>query len=280
MKLFSIRNKFKKMNFDIQLEYIDDKLKVRLWNDIYLNYFKNCEFRDISNFDIGAEFNVIYNLIWSDFLIQKSNQLPNTTNDFFKIIEKQFFKFEWYEIFDFIEFLFDTSKGRIAYISSEFTQMINISLEKEMSAYRIINGKIVEITSEIEIQEIERTINSDETSNSIKQHLKRSLELLSDRKNPDYRNSIKESISAVEALCIEITGEPKITLGQALKQIEKQTDLHKSLQSAFSNLYGFTSNSEGIRHALMDEPTLKQEDAIFILVSCSSFVNYLKQKVK
>lgn len=280
MKLFSTRNKFKKMNVDIQLEYIDDKLKVRLWNDIYLNYFKNCEFRNITNFDIGPNFNEIFNLIWSDFLIQKSNQLPYTTNDFVKVIETQYFKFEWYEIFDFIEFLIDSSKSTIPHLNYEFCKMINISLEKEMSAYRIINGKIVEITSEIEIHEIERTINNEENSNLIKQHLKRSLELLSDRKSPDYRNSIKESISAVEALCIEITGESKITLGQALKQIEKQTDLHKSLQSAFSNLYGFTSNSEGIRHALMDEPTLKQEDAIFMLVSCSSFVNYLKQKVK
>jgi hypothetical protein len=43
-------------------------------------------------------------------------------------------------------------------------------------------------------------------------------------------------------------------------------------------MYGYTSDAEGIRHALMDEPTLESEDAKFMLVSCSAFVNYLRSK--
>jgi len=45
-------------------------------------------------------------------------------------------------------------------------------------------------------------------------------------------------------------------------------------------LYGYTSDSGGIRHALSDEdvtPTF--EDAKFMLVSCSAFINYLKAKM-
>ena len=34
----------------------------------------------------------------------------------------------------------------------------------------------------------------------------------------------------------------------------------------------------GIRHALLQEPTLDSDDARFMLVSCSAFVNYLKTK--
>lgn len=171
-------------------------------------------------------------------------------------------------------------KQRLVVFNERVTSLLNYSLEKEFSAYRILNNNIVEITSDVEINEIETAINSAENSNSTKQHLSRALELLSDRKTPDYRNSIKESISSVEALCMEITGNPKATLGQALKLIEKSTELHKSLQSAFGSLYGWTSDADGIRHAMMDESTLKQEDAIFMLVSCSAFVNYLKLKVK
>ena len=51
-------------------------------------------------------------------------------------------------------------------------------------------------------------------------HLQQSIALLAQKPNPDYRNSIKESISAVEALCIAVTGDPKATLGQALKTLE------------------------------------------------------------
>jgi hypothetical protein len=43
-------------------------------------------------------------------------------------------------------------------------------------------------------------------------------------------------------------------------------------------MYGYTSDAQGIRHALMDEPNLSFEDAKFMLVSCSAFVNYLIAK--
>jgi hypothetical protein len=44
-------------------------------------------------------------------------------------------------------------------------------------------------------------------------------------------------------------------------------------------MYGYTNDTEGIRHALLEEPTLDADDARFMLVSCSAFVNYLKSKV-
>jgi hypothetical protein len=44
-------------------------------------------------------------------------------------------------------------------------------------------------------------------------------------------------------------------------------------------MYGYTSDAEGIRHALLEEPTLEQADAIFMLVTCSAFVNYLRAKL-
>ena len=109
-------------------------------------------------------------------------------------------------------------------------------------------------------------------------HLRRALELFSDRNNPDYRNSIKEFISAIESFCIIFTGNSKATLEQALKEIEKNHELHPALKNSFSSLYGYTSDSNGIRHSLLDESTLSQEDAKFILVACSAFVNYLSLK--
>jgi len=54
--------------------------------------------------------------------------------------------------------------------------------------------------------------------------------------------------------------------------------LHSDLKHAFQKLYGYTNDSEGIRHALMEEQTLDVEDAKFMLVSCSAFVNYLVVK--
>ena len=108
--------------------------------------------------------------------------------------------------------------------------------------------------------------------------MKTALELLANRKSPDYRNSIKESISAVEAVCRLITIDQNATLGQAIGKVKKKVQLHPALERAFDKLYGYTSSADGIRHALLEETDLDFEDAKFMLVSCSAFVNYLVSK--
>ncbi len=47
---------------------------------------------------------------------------------------------------------------------------------------------------------------------------------------------------------------------------------------AFQKLYNFTNDAAGIRHAMKDASTVDQEDAMFMLVSCSAFINYLVVK--
>lgn len=111
--------------------------------------------------------------------------------------------------------------------------------------------------------------------------MKTALEELADRKNPNYRNSIKESISSVESFCKIIIKDDNATLGKALTEIEKTHKLHGALKAAFSAIYGYTSDSGGIRHALL-ESDVKPEfgEAKFMLVSCSAFISYLKTKMK
>ena len=92
-----------------------------------------------------------------------------------------------------------------------------------------------------------------------------------------YRNSIKESISAVESACNITTGS-KATLGQALKALDDKTKVHPALRNAFSSLYGYTSDADGIRHGLLEEANLDFADAKFMLVVCSAFTNYLRSK--
>lgn len=121
---------------------------------------------------------------------------------------------------------------------------------------------ISEITSEAEIKGIERGLEDAEAPTKV--HLETALRMLSDREAPDYRNSVKESISAVEAACRHITKLPGATLGDALKKVD---NLHPAFSRAFSALYGYTSDASGIRHALTDEPTVTYADAKFMLVA-------------
>ena len=74
-----------------------------------------------------------------------------------------------------------------------------------------------------------------------------------------------------------IVGDEKATLGDALKKLEDNgVQIHGALKEGFKKLYGYTSDQGGIRHAEgMFESNVTFEEAKFMLVSCSAFINYL-----
>lgn len=264
----------------LQVESIDSVLENRLWNNILKDFFDK-----INSYSSYGESDQarICKIIWEEFYEHRTDDIPSYNSGgvyvtgVINYIKKWFFNSEWYEKYDFIEFLaFLDSKV----IRVEYSEKCNITLKRELAGYRIVDNKVVQITSEEEIVEIENAITTSDEYKPVVTHLKTSLDALSNRENPDYRNSIKESISAVEALCVIMTGDKNATLGKALSLLEKRFKIHGALKSAFSALYGYTSDSGGIRHSLLeDDITVTMEDAKFMLVSCSAFVNYLKSKI-
>ena len=154
--------------------------------------------------------------------------------------------------------------------------IFNKVFEEEMFAYRFIDGLLTPVTDDEEIKAIEDALTN--PHGGIVHHLKQSLSLLGKKPVPDYRNSIKESISAVEVACREITGEN--TLGKALSKLNSKHKLNSQFKDGLEKFYAFTNNEgSGIRHALMDsDADIGYAEAKYMLVSCSAFVNYLKDK--
>jgi hypothetical protein len=212
-------------------------------------------------------------LIWHNFFKKPIDTLSTVGDDALNEIRTFFFvNSQWNEKYDFIEFC-----AACAQDTKKFHDCINAVLKEEFAGYRFIDGTFVQITDEKEIHEIENALS---VNDDVTKHLQTALKHLSDKQAPDYRNSIKESISAVESLCKKIVNKPSATLGEALNIIEKTGTIqfHGAEKSAFSNLYGWTSVDGGIRHGMMDSSPLDQEDAKFMLISCSAFINYLKVK--
>ena len=273
MTLFSHRKGLKKVRTAVQVDSIDDELRNRLWNVLDYYYWKDAR---APNDGIMSDIASLFIRLWHYYFKKPTDTLSWRWSRDSKTVRDYYFNCKWYEVYDFIEFTANeySDKGT----NKKFMKTCDEVLEEESSAYRFVGGKITEITSEEEISEIEEALETPLTP--VRTHLDDALKLLSDRKLRDYRNSIKESISAVEAICRLITKDKKATLGQALKEVETKVGLHGALKNAFSSLYGYTSNAEGIRHALMKEPELSFEDAKFMLVSCSAFINYLISKVE
>lgn len=268
----------------IQIESIDNKLENRLWNNIQTEYFNRIGIDNHYSVHKDSDIGIFIIAIWVDFFENRIDEIPKIIDGSFSVakfiiyVKQWYFGCQWYEKYDFLEFL---SKFDIQNFELGFEKACNSNLKKEMSAYRLVDGCIVQITSEEEILEIEDALSSSTKWEPVNIHLKTSISYFSNRENPDYRNSVKESISAVESLCKIIVGNDNATLAPSLKIIEEKHRIHGALKSAFTSLYGYTSDTGGIRHSLlMDDIEVTMEDAKFMLVTCSAFINYLKVKIE
>ncbi|MBT4661305.1 MAG: hypothetical protein HOC18_05335 [Candidatus Marinimicrobia bacterium] len=276
---FSERSGIKQIKTIMQIESVDDSLRIGLWNLLNIHVWEYIVADTVSGkFFLGDNkyHKIICRLLWQNYFNKPLDNLSNQWDEVFCYLHTYYFRCEWYEIYDFIEFI--ANNFNRPNFKNYFLEECNALLKKECSAYRFVDCIIASITDEHEIGEIELAKNSSQTP--VRNHINRSLELLSDRKSPDYRNSIKESISAVESLVKIILKEENGTLGQLLKKLEDTIGLHPALKSAFTKLYGYTSDEEGIRHSMTDKENVDFNDAKFMLVICSSFVNFIEGKTK
>ncbi len=258
----------------IQIESIDEPLRNGLWSLVKLqcwDYMRD----DFLGYSSNREINVLCQRLWFSHFKLPLDELPNYWPQTVKFLRQQFFGCQWYDVYEFVEFVAQNyERGGF---KDRFTKACNSLFERELSGYRFVAGKITRMTDQQEVAEVDQAIAL--SPDPVRNHLHRALELLSDRNAPDYRNSIKESISAVESLVAATVGSDKGTLGQLIKKLENEIGLHPALKAAFSNLYGYTSDEGGIRHALTDEEKVDFSDAKFMLVVCSAFVNFVVAKL-
>jgi len=273
---FSQRKGIVPIQKKFQIDNADEDLRNGLWNcmwTIILSKVTGSTF--LSRDDLPGNFARNY---WENYRKLTIDTLPRHWQNITGEIRHIFLQQGWNEMYDIIEFIvanFDLGNKE----NDEFRKCFNFVSEKEFSSYRLVGNNITEITSTEEIKEIEEALQS--PVDAVKVHLESSIGKLSDKINPDYRNSIKESISAVEVICKKITGDSDTTMGKALEEIETKgiIELHTDMKDAFKKLYHYTSDADGIRHSLMEGKTGADfDDAKFMLVSCSAIVNYLISK--
>ena len=255
----------------LQTEGIDGELRNRLWNAVELHFWSQ---RQVSQYKykslslIPEHYARIFRELWHNFYKLPLDTLPYEVYKAIQEVRHFYFESPWHKVYDFLEFLVSLN------FSTDFAETCNIVLKEENSGFRFVSGLVTPITSPEEIESIEFALESTTPYDGVREHLKTALLHITNKESPDYRNSIKESISSIEALSRVLTGNDKATLGDALKTLESDKSLHPALKKAFSALYGYTSDSGGIRHAMLEENKLTLTDAKFFLVACSAFINY------
>ena len=179
-------------------------------------------------------------------------------------------------VLNYLEFI---ARNRLeGQFRDQFIKAVNSELEEEKSAYRFVGNLLAPITNLTEINEIQRSLEQVDRFGSVSKHIEDAVKMYARKPNPDYRNTIKEAISAVEFAARIISDKPTATLGEAIKIVDEKFTLHPAFTQGVLKFYGYTSGEGGIRHSLTEASNIDEVDARFALVLCSTIANFLISK--
>lgn len=271
MASFSERHGYKEVRSVVQRESLDDATRLELWNLLaVLPEQFGTLYRD------STEHSVL-EAMWLWYFNKARDEMPYDSA-VWKMLKEAVLTREWNEVFDLLEqFMKQWERlqtSRSEALKRAFLKALNARFESELVGYRFIGLEITPVDSNAESEAIVAAMTDSESIAGARHALDRAVELLADRQTPDYPNSIKESISAVEAVVKKVTGEG--TLGTGLRKLEVAgLGIHPALREAWSKMYGWTSDDDGIRHAGINAASADQALAKYALVTCSAFVSYL-----
>ena len=236
---FSDKRGIKRLSNIIQVDSLNDRTR----NKIYSATMELVNKTDDKRKFVEYIYEDIFSLTKND--IPLNGQEFDIFSDYYKNVEDEILfnlrNCEYNNVFDFIIGIIRGIK--INKLKNWYIKEIEKIFKEENVNYKIVGDNIIDIIDEYQVAEIEETLKN--PYDIVRKHYNKAIEkLYQDR---DYDNSIKESISSVEAMCQALTENNKATLGDALKLLKDK--IHPAMKSAFEKLYGYTSDANGIRHA-------------------------------
>ncbi|GLG05711.1 AbiJ-NTD4 domain-containing protein [Sellimonas catena] len=285
---FSDRQGIKSENTEIQMKNFDNRTRIQIFNLLSEQYHFFYGGQYYSNDSVQS----FFRYVTSEVFGQRIDTRKSIDDDkFFDEINQVIMNNSYDDVLTLVEAISEYWEQELnkkypykayGYYLQEETYSVfkqfNELFKQEYVGYRFIDGLLSPISNEIEVDTIKETLDCEYSAVTL--HISKAHSLLANREHPDYENSIKESISSVEAMCEIVTGVrgKEATLGNMLKKLEqKGVVIHSALKSAFNILYGYTSDANGIRHAGdIGGKASTFEEAKFMLISCCAFINYLK----
>ena len=257
----------------LKLEEISDEARTRFWSVLY--GFVNSESRPYSGW-VGKYWRAVLSFLHVRYYGHALDEFDSSLENFVRVYKSTFMQARFNELFDLLlaimrhpecpqDFI---QKVAAEFIESRLAYVVDIDPPPTIypAATREEGEAVLQATAELGSAGLSGAVN----------HLRKAADCINQGDSP---GAVRESIHAVESTARSFAPNAK-TLKPALKSLEEAGGLHPALKRAFSNLYGFTSDEQGIRHALIDNPqaNVGQDEAIFMLGACASFSSYLARK--
>ncbi len=252
---------------------ISPPLRAKLWELIF-NHLSLTKKSDVYSY-LGSP----WDRILRDYHVQHEHKMADAFDAKLSIhinrLSSLFKDGLYTRVFGFIQFVLRHNK-----CPNQLANVVEGILVEERAAYRLLDrSTLLPIASEFEGETVMTAL---ATANEVGlpgayEHLKAAGGFLTQGK---FADSIRESIHAVESAARSLGNAG--SLKDALKALEQRRGLHPALKGGFEKLYAYTSDENGIRHALIDEPTavVDETDAIFMLGACAAFVTYLVRRAE
>ncbi len=200
---------------------------------------------------------------------------------------------EWDKVYDFCERLYShlatsvgyewdneyqetTSKAEAqAYIADELQRIFT----EESLAFEFSSGKVnrrgrkhtVEVTTRAQV------VLGDPKLGSARRHYEKAMSFFRHPAKPDYENSVKEAVCAVEAAGKALFPSAKAaTLGDLAKWLAttSEVSMPRALVQTISGTYGYRSGGNGVGHGGSSGGAATAEVTEYVLAVCASQIIY------
>src|SRR5664279_703297 len=214
---FSERNGYAEVRTIAQLESMDDRLRMALWNTLYQLYFADWE-------TFESRGSRLTRAVWTELLHADLARVPESPAAAGGHFKELVLKGEWHVVYDLLELVIDANDW---FAPADLTETLNTVLSRHLAGYRMVQGKAAPVTDSAEVAEVTAALALPDRFAAARGHLDTALALFSDREEPNYANSIKESMSAVESMVLVVTG--KKGFHGAVDTLERSHGMHSKL---------------------------------------------------
>ena len=280
-RTFSQRYGYVPLPDPMQMEEISDDLRIEIWNAIreILLSIRSYSLQEYSNecyFD--KESSRFIERVLGRVLIIAEDEIDTTYDEVFSQFKTLILQGSFNEVLDLVEIVANNRPPE-----DGFVNRISNSFERCAAAYWLDKSnypyQFFPRSNEAQGEATQKSIKTirDGGMEGAATHLRDAAAHINAQQ---FADSISDSIHAVESVARQIDPKSK-TLGPALNSLDKAGLIkHPALKEAFSKLYGYTSDEQGIRHSLTDKnsPDVDLDEAMFMFGACASFAAYLVNK--